>query len=109
MFGAELHTGAARAGDDGADGRLAVTVRASTNASAAPNLVQALEMTRLSNARVAVGTQQLVVGRASVPPASSVTFHVSRTTLGEATTVELTVMDGCGAWRTFVGGGPNAF
>ena len=46
-----------------------------------------------------------------VPPASatSVSFLVSRVQTGQPTTVQLTVTDACGAWPTFVGGGPTAF
>jgi hypothetical protein len=38
-----------------------------------------------------------------------VTFFVRRIAPGQGTTVELVVTDQCGEWRTFVGGGPNAF
>ena len=34
---------------------------------------------------------------------------VHRVTPGQAATVELAVIDGCGSWPTFVGGGPSAF
>lgn len=37
------------------------------------------------------------------------TFYLVRRTPGQASTVNLTVVDGCGAWPTFVGGGPDAF
>src|SRR5262249_20496362 len=36
-------------------------------------------------------------------------FTVRRATTGQASTVPLTVVDGCGPWPTFVGGGPTAF
>jgi hypothetical protein len=36
-------------------------------------------------------------------------FFVRRTNAGVASTVPLTVTDVCGAWPTFVGGGPSAF
>jgi hypothetical protein len=39
-------------------------------------------------------------------PAPQVTFYVQRQTAGQASTVQLVVMDGCGAWPTFVGAGP---
>jgi hypothetical protein len=37
------------------------------------------------------------------------TFHVLRATPGHATTLVFTVVDACGEWPTFVGGGPTAF
>jgi hypothetical protein len=40
---------------------------------------------------------------------ASYQFTVVRTTPGVASTVHLVVTDGCGAWPTFVGGGPSAF
>jgi hypothetical protein len=43
------------------------------------------------------------------PGTQQATFYVLRQTAGQATTVPLTVIDGCGAWPTFVGGGPTAF
>jgi hypothetical protein len=33
---------------------------------------------------------------------------VSRVTAGQATTIPLIVVDGCGEWPTFVGGGASA-
>jgi hypothetical protein len=35
-------------------------------------------------------------------------FTVERVTPGQPTTVPLTVVDGCGEWKTFVGGGSGA-
>jgi hypothetical protein len=42
------------------------------------------------------------------PPGNTLTFYIDRTGPG-AITVPFTVMDSCGAWPTFVGGGPTAF
>jgi hypothetical protein len=39
----------------------------------------------------------------------STTFYVRRMETNVATTVHLTVQDGCGEWKTFVGGGPGSF
>jgi hypothetical protein len=35
-------------------------------------------------------------------------FTVERATPGQPTTIPFTVLDGCGEWPTFVGGGANA-
>lgn len=40
---------------------------------------------------------------------TSVTLRVRRLTPGQAVMVPLVVTDECGAWPTFVGGGPGAF
>ena len=37
------------------------------------------------------------------------TFYVARATPGQATTVPFLVIDDCGEFRTFVGGGVSAF
>ncbi|MFN0073667.1 MAG: SBBP repeat-containing protein [Chloroflexota bacterium] len=43
------------------------------------------------------------------PGVTTVTFTVRRQTPGLATTLALTVVDGCGGFSTLVGGGPTAF
>jgi hypothetical protein len=40
---------------------------------------------------------------------TGVNLTVTRVAPGQATTIPLTVVDECGAWPTFVGGGPSAF
>ncbi len=93
------------------DGRLRVDVQATTSPGSQPNLIQWLDFTRLDNAAVRIGNQDGVIGRHNLtPPAQSLTLYVSRgPTPNAASTVELTVRDACGDWRSFVGGGPNAF
>jgi hypothetical protein len=39
----------------------------------------------------------------------SLTFTVHHAQAGAATTVPFTVVDGCGSWPTFVGGGASTF
>jgi hypothetical protein len=45
------------------------------------------------------------------PPADTtqVTFFVRRVSAASASTVAFVVLDSCGAWPTFVGGGAGAF
>jgi hypothetical protein len=43
------------------------------------------------------------------PAAPSATFIVGRVAAGRASTVFFTVLDSCGAWSSFVGGGASAF
>jgi hypothetical protein len=45
----------------------------------------------------------------SAPQQKTLSFEVRRLTTGQPTTIKITIVDGCGAWDTFVGGGPNAF
>ncbi|HEY7060585.1 MAG TPA: kelch repeat-containing protein [Chloroflexota bacterium] len=78
------------------------------------NQLFALKFTRLTNATVDVpGVATISTASATPVPLpshpASLTLTVHRVTAGQATTVELTVTDGCGAWPTFVGGGPSAF
>ncbi len=78
------------------------------------NQLQQLQFTRLTNALVDVATTPpahvaapITVNLPGHPAAIGLTVH--RLTAGQPATVELTVTDGCGAWPTFVGGGPQAF
>jgi hypothetical protein len=79
------------------------------------NQLQSVQITRLTNATVDLATSPVTtvgVAPATVPlpthpPSLQLTVH--RVASGQAATVELTVTDGCGAWPTFVGGGPSAF
>jgi hypothetical protein len=92
------------------DGRLRVTLTAQSNQTGSPNLLQAVDLTRLTNAAVDIGSQVGVTGTHTVsPPAASLTLFVRRAQAGAATTAELTVHDACGQWPTLVGGGPSAF
>jgi hypothetical protein len=65
-----------------------------------------------SNARIDVGTLPGGTGNFNFNlPAHTVTtsFFVRQAAPGAGTTVPLTVVDSCGEWPTFVGGGPAAF
>lgn len=44
----------------------------------------------------------------AVPP-GQLTFTIGPVVPGQPVTVPLIVVDGCGPWETFVGGGPAAF
>jgi FtsP/CotA-like multicopper oxidase with cupredoxin domain len=96
----------------GAPGQLVVTVRA-TSSPARANQLLALTFGAGTNALVDVpgGPTSQSGGFTYTPPAgaTTVSFVVRRAASGQATTVSLTVMDSCGAWPTFVGGGPGAF
>ena len=39
----------------------------------------------------------------------TLTLYVGRQTAGQATNLNITAVDGCGEWPTFVGGGAGAF
>jgi hypothetical protein len=75
-----------------------------------PNALQDLQFGTFQNARVTVGGQQLASGQTYAVPAGATTadFTVERMTPGQPTTVPFTVVDACGTWRTFVGGGATA-
>ena len=89
-------------------GRLVVTV----TANGAGNLLRALRIGASSNALVDVGERTGLSSNVNVALPSDTrqaTFSVRRATSGQATMVPLVVVDGCGDWPTFVGGGPGAF
>ena len=92
---------------DAAGGGLQVNV----TATGQHNRVLAIEVDRTNNALVDIGGQ---VGRTgtfsvSLPGTSASTSFTIRRQSSGAVTVNLAVVDRCGRWTTFVGGGPNAF
>jgi len=92
-------------------GHLKVTISATANPGAT-NALQSIAWDSMANATVTlVGGSPVSAGQQTVPPAGAQTliFLVGRQTAGQAATVRLTVADACGAWPTFVGGGPSAF
>jgi hypothetical protein len=92
------------------NGTLAVTVRA----TGPNNGLRAVRFDSFANALVDVGSQQgqtapFIVSIPAGQEPASIAFVVRRQTAGQPTTVRLVVVDGCGEWSTFVGGGPSAF
>jgi CSLREA domain-containing protein len=93
-------------------GRLRVTLTARDAACGPNNTLFELRFGPATNAQVHVGDGVLHGSGFLYPlptPARQVTFFVVRQTPGQASTVTVTAVDGCGAWPTFVGGGPGAF
>src|SRR5262249_9353309 len=88
-------------------GRLSVTVTAVTSAQCPPNPLQRIVFGTLSNARIEVGGQPIDPSQPLVlaPGTTATTFTVVRIANGQAATAPFTVVDTCGSWRTFVGGG----
>jgi thermitase len=96
-----------------APGTLTVGVSAGA-ASSGTNRLQQLRFGVSTNAVLQAGssapTGQTGGFTISLPNApSSYSFTIVRQTPGTTVTVPLTVVDSCGEWHTFVGGGPNAF
>jgi hypothetical protein len=88
-------------------GGLQVVVRATGEG----NGLQSLQFSRTTNALVDVGDQRGRTGAFNVSLAgapTSTTFTIRRASAGTAT-VALGVVDRCGTWTTFVGGGPGTF
>ena len=90
--------------------RLLVRVEATPLNTQQPNTLKQIRFGAFQNARVTLNGQAVGSGQTVTPPAnaSAVDFSVERVTPGQATTVPLTVVDGCGEWPTFVGGGTGA-
>jgi streptogramin lyase len=77
------------------NGRLQVSV----GASGGGNTIRSISLGTVQNATVEA--QPIITG-------ADASFIVKRTAPG-VVTLPFTVVDGCGEWKTFVGGGPNAF
>ena len=95
----------------GNPGFLFVTVAASSGPGAPINLLRQIQFGPTTNAVVDAGSGPRSGGFAvNLPPnTQQMTFHLQRTMPGVGATVPLTVVDACGGWQTFVGGGPAAF
>jgi hypothetical protein len=90
-------------------GRLQVGVTAGAGAGIS---LHSIQFGAATNALIDAGSLQGSPGNATVTiPAGTTTFvfHMRRATPGQATHVPMIVYDTCGAWPTFVGGGPTAF
>lgn len=75
-----------------------------------PNPLQQFQFGEFQNARVTLNGQPVEKNRSYGVPANATTAEltVERLAPGQPTTVPLTVVDSCGAWKTFVGGGTGA-
>ena len=89
---------------------LQVHVQTSPLTGGASNAVQRVTFTRLDNAKVTLNGQPMTQGQTHTAPAGGVfvDFTVQRRNLGQTTTVQYTLVDSCGEWRSFVGGGTGA-
>jgi hypothetical protein len=96
----------------GAPGQLLATIAATTSVGTPTNWLSELRFGAATNALIDAGSTIGATGNFTVRLASGTTqtsFTVRRASPGRATTVPLVVVDRCGEWRTFVGGGPSAF
>jgi hypothetical protein len=91
-------------------GQLRATV--SVSSKVGTNELQAITWTRFDTATVVVdGIGPVQVGQQTsfLSLTQAASFVITRTPGASSGTVRLTVTDVCGAWPTFVGGGPNAW
>jgi hypothetical protein len=88
-----------------------VTLTANTNAGTPTNALASVQVTPGANTRVYGGlyAQQVPFTFTLQPGTASATLYLERLTAGQASNASVVVTDGCGAWPTFVGGGPSAF
>lgn len=91
-------------------GKLQVRIEATPMNTQVNNPLQRLTFGAFQNAKVTMNGQAVSSGQTLTVPAGVVfvDFTVERVTAGQASTVHLTVVDGCGSWTTFVGGGTGA-
>jgi hypothetical protein len=90
--------------------KLQVRISSSPPGTQEPNPLQQIQFGELQNARVTLNGQPVEKNRSydAPPNATAVDLTVERIEAGRPTTVPLTVVDGCGDWKTFVGGGSAA-
>jgi len=91
-------------------GKLSVHLEATPKNTQENNVLTQITFGTFQNAKVTFNGQQVASGQTITLPANTVAadFTVERVTPGQATTVPFTVVDGCGPWPTFVGGGASA-
>jgi hypothetical protein len=91
-------------------GKLQVRIEPTPLNNQQVNRLVVLRFGTFQNARVTLNGQSVASGQTvTLPPGTlGVDFTVERATPGQATTVPLVVVDGCGDWPTFVGGGTAA-
>jgi hypothetical protein len=94
------------------DGRLRVTVDASSPVPTTPNQLVRLRFEGATNAHFDIGLEldKAVPFFVNLPAGTQqTTFYLRRVTPGQSSTLHLVITDNCGDWPTFVGGGPGAF
>jgi len=92
--------------------RLTATLTADTSGQASGNGIHQLRIGQVTNAMVDVGELTNVAAGTTVDlptHPSQVTLVVWRQATGQPTQVPIVVVDDCGEWPTFVGGGANGF
>lgn len=91
-------------------GTLRATITSTQLNTNAANPITSIRLGTLQNARVTLNGQTLSSGQTLTLPANTTALElvITRITPGQATTVPLTVVDGCGEWQTVVGGGAGA-
>jgi uncharacterized protein YfaP (DUF2135 family) len=80
--------------------------------SAGAGVIREIDFRDLQNAAVTIGSQNAVTTPFVHHPTSygsQVTFTVTQQSGSQAATVSLAILDDCGTWTTFVGGGTSAF
>ena len=94
-------------------GVLQVTVRTGTTPASPANRLTSLHIGAATNALIDIPNGPTgVAGNVNVTlpaGATHASFTVRRVEAGSGATVQLVAVDSCGAWPTFVGGGPGAF
>jgi hypothetical protein len=92
-------------------GQLQAVITAQTLSATPSNVLQRIAVTRIDNVTVTLNGGPVASGDTVILPAgtSQATLLVQRQDPGAYSTVAFTVVDTCGSWPSFVGGGPGAF
>jgi hypothetical protein len=94
------------------DGRLRVTIGSTVPVGTPANRLIAIEFKAGTNSLVDIAGQTGRTGAFMIPlndRPSATTFFVGRATSGQPVQLPFAVIDDCGPWQTFVGGGAGAF
>jgi hypothetical protein len=92
------------------NGHLIVHIEPTPLNTQQPNPIQQVRFGTFQNATVTLNGQTVASGQTFTLPSNTVAvdFTVDRQNRAQATTAPFTVVDGCGSWQTFVGGGAGA-
>src|SRR5262249_20859576 len=92
-------------------GQLQATIAAQSSPAAPNNSLNSFRVTGLNNATATINGSLVSADQVvNLPPGTQqVTLLVKRQATGQASVVSFVVVDVCGVWSSFVGGGPDSF
>lgn len=91
-------------------GGMVVTLTPGTNTNTPSNPITRINFTGFTNGTVKINGQAIAANSTYTVPAgaANVVFTINQVTAGQATTINLNVVDGCGEYPLFFGGGTGS-